>query len=179
MKNQTVFSKRPRPSLCSVTLDLHVLVLRLFGDVRAPAATRLKRATERIALAVEHAALGFQREFNLSRATKDMSTCLLSTKVLHAQGIIDARTREHLCRRIDQIVGGIEQQRDAAPEQRLTLELPPLGGDDEREQSAWQTSLARVADEVRSLMPEKHNEDEATPLEDRVGAQKASKATDS
>jgi hypothetical protein len=85
-----------------------------------------------------------------------MVTCFGLIRVLHVEGLIESRPYNHLRRRIDQIVSGLEQLGEATTEQWPTLELAPLDGESSDsnaagEGSSLQLLLVRVAETVRSI----------------------------
>jgi hypothetical protein len=166
---QTAFSQRVRPAVCGAALELHLLSLRCLSDARDPKATKILHATERAAVALELAAVGHRRDDNLRRAQKEMTTSLVLVEALHLIGRINARVCDHLRRRIDQVVSGVEQMIIAPPGECLALELPPL--EEEAKElpkdpvrARWRQLIRRVAETARSLLaPQEEPQPPAQP----------------
>jgi hypothetical protein len=81
-------------------------------------------------------------------------------RILHVEGMIDARTYGLVRRRIDQILSGLEQLSDANVECWSTIELVPLEIDSKDSNSGagdsrLQQIMLLAADTVRSILTDR------------------------
>ena len=167
-------SQSRRPALCAATLELHLLCLRLLAQLHETKATKIRRATERAAQAVELAANDFRRKQNLRKAHAEMVTTLLFVRALYLEGKISLRVCDHLRRQIDQIDAGIEQLSTTCPDEWGGLELPPLEAESvdsssNPERLLAQRVLTRIAEILRKLLtiespPEQSTADNLEPI---------------
>ena len=172
MPTSTAFSEGPLPAVHAAALELHLVAIGWLASVRQrnSKVSRIRRATERTALAVEAATAGHRRSYHLGRAHEAMVSSLGLFRLLYLEGHIDARVFDQARRRIDQILAGLDQLSAATKEEWLTLELVPLEKEvtdyqAHPEFSRLQSLLARVAEAVRSLLPGPSTHENARPRE--------------
>jgi hypothetical protein len=147
------------PAVHGAILELHLIIIRCMASVGLHNydVARIRRATQRAAIAVEHAAGGHRRRYNLQRAHEAMITALALMRLLHLEEMIEGRPYHHVRRRIDQILLGLEQLTNTAPECWSAVELVPVDSESNDSDSSAEGSrlallLARVAKAVRDIL---------------------------
>jgi hypothetical protein len=151
MPTKLFHAEVPLPAVHGAIVELHLIIARGLAPVR------IRRATERAAIAVEHAAAGHRRRYNLQRAHEAMITTRSLMRLLYLEEMIEGGAYHHLRRRIEQILSGLEQLGDAAPERWSAIELVPIDSESSdsgstAEDSRLQLLRARVAKTVRTIL---------------------------
>jgi hypothetical protein len=150
------FSERPLPAVHAAILELHLISIRSLTQVRFRDSEirQIRCATERAAIAVELAASGHRRGYNLQRAHEAMIVSLGLMRLLHIEGMLARKPYDQVRRKADQILFGLEQLDDSSVESWSTIELVPIedvASDSGKEDSLVKPLLARVAETMRLI----------------------------
>jgi hypothetical protein len=156
----TQLSERPLPALHGAALETHLVVNRWLAAIklRDSAVSRIKRLTRRASIAIDVATNSQRSGFHLRRAREAILECRAELRILRGEEKIDQRLYDHARRRLDQIIGGIDQLSAKPEEQWFSVELAPLEVEANEPTKAieftrLQQILGRVEKAVLSLFP--------------------------
>jgi hypothetical protein len=119
-------SSRALPSVYSCIEALHACALKWMRGAPSIYLSRVRRATVGAGLAVLSASHGSRVRYNLVRAREAILPCLGVLRFLRLEGHASDNDVADACRRIDQILSGLEQLSAVPIEQWADLKLPPL-----------------------------------------------------